>query len=269
MIDAESALAPFLDRPGKAAILIDFDGTLAPIVDDPQAARPLDGAADLLAELARTYGVVGVLSGRPVSFLAPFMPPGVVLSGLYGLEVVQGDGTRSDHPHSGAWREVVADVVRCSADRGPAGMGVETKGLSLTLHYRTRPDLARDVDVWARQQAARSGLVTRPARMSVELHPPIDTDKGSATEQLAERAEAEAVCFVGDDRGDLPAYDALDRLAARGVHTLRVAVGSDESPDELVRRADLVLDGPTAVLHFLRRLAGAAADGAGAEAAGV
>jgi trehalose 6-phosphate phosphatase len=65
------------------------------------------------------------------------------------------------------------------------------------------------------------------------------------------------VCFVGDDRGDLPAYDALDRLAVRGVHTLRVAVASSEAPDELIARADLVLDGPAEVLAFLRRLAAA------------
>jgi trehalose 6-phosphate phosphatase len=61
---------------------------------------------------------------------------------------------------------------------------------------------------------------------------------------------------VGDDRGDLPAYDALDRMAAQGVHALRVAVASDEAPAELLARADLVLDGPPAVVALLRRLAG-------------
>ena len=90
--------------------------------------------------------------------------------------------------------------------------------------------------------------------MSVELHPPIAADKGTALEALA--GGFGAVCFVGDDRGDLPAYDALDRMAARGVHALRVAVASDEAPAELLARADLVLDGPPAVVALLRRLAG-------------
>ena len=251
--DADAALAPFLERPGDAAILFDFDGTLSPIVDEPSEARPLPGVTDALAELAGRFKVVGVLSGRPVSFLQPLLPPGVVLSGLYGLEVVQ-DGTRTDHPFSGAWREVIEDVVRCSLDRGPDGMVVETKGLSLTLHYRTHPELATAVQGWATHQATRSGLVYRPARMSVELHPPIDADKGTAAEAIVGRSGA--VCFVGDDVGDLPAYDALDRLAERGVHTLRVAVGSPEASSELLRRADLVLDGPSAVLDLLKRLAG-------------
>jgi trehalose 6-phosphate phosphatase len=247
--DVDAALAPFVERPGSAAILFDFDGTLSPIVDDPLDARPVDGATELLASLAGTYRVVGVLSGRPVSFLVPFMPPGVVVSGLYGLEVVR-DGVRVDHPNSGAWREVVADVAGYSADRGPAGMTVETKGLSLTLHYRKRPELADAVQEWARRQATRSGLVYRPARMSAELHPPIEADKGTAVDALA--GECAAVCFIGDDVGDLPAYDGLDRLAARGVDTLRVAVVSDEGPEELVRRADIVVPGPPAVVDLLR-----------------
>lgn len=250
--DADAALAPFLDRPGDAAILLDFDGVLAPIVDDPLAARPLSGVTEVLGQLAGTYRVVAVVSGRPVSFLQPLLPAGVVVSGLYGLEVVQ-NGTRTDHPFSGAWREVVEDVARCSVDRGPEGMVVETKGLSLTLHYRTHPEQASAVQGWATHQATRSGLVYRPARMSVELHPPIDADKGTAAEAIVRKASA--VCFIGDDVGDLPAYDALDRLSEHGVHTLRVAVGSNEASSELLRRADLVVDGPDAVLDLLRSLA--------------
>jgi trehalose 6-phosphate phosphatase len=250
--DRLDALQPFADRPAAAAVVFDFDGTLAPIVQDPASARPLDGVTDALAGLAARFGLVGVLSGRPVDFLLPLLPDGLVVSGLYGLEVVR-DGRRTDRAGAGAWREVVADVARSSSDRGPEGMVVEPKGLSLTLHYRTRPEIAGAVAEWARRQGARSGLEVRPAKMSVELHPPIAADKGTALEELVEGLSA--VCFVGDDRGDLPAYDALDRLAARGVHALRVAVASDEAPDELIDRADLVVEGPAEVLELLHRLA--------------
>ena len=37
-------------------------------------------------------------------------PAGLVLAGLYGLEVVA-DGERRDHPQSGNWREVIDDVA--------------------------------------------------------------------------------------------------------------------------------------------------------------
>ncbi|HET8618574.1 MAG TPA: trehalose-phosphatase [Acidimicrobiales bacterium] len=245
-------LAPFLARPAEAAMVVDFDGTLSPIVDVPADARPGPGAVEALAALVGRLGLVAVMSGRPVDFLAPLLPPGVVLSGLYGLEVVR-DGRRIDDAGAGPWRDVVADVARVSRDRGPAGMVVEPKGLSLTLHYRTRPDLEDAVRAWAEGQGARSGLEVRTAKMSVELHPPLPADKGTALEALA--GGMAAVAYVGDDRGDLPAYDALDRLASRGVATLRVAVAGAETPAELVDRADLVLDGPAAVVDLLRRLA--------------
>jgi trehalose 6-phosphate phosphatase len=230
---------------------LDFDGTLSPIVDDPESARPLPGVAEALARLRERYELVGVLSGRTVEFLQEVLPAGLVLAGLYGLEVVS-NGGRRDHPYAGAWREVIDDVAKCSASLGPQGMVVEPKGLSLTLHYRSHPDLADDVNSWAKRQAARSGLVVRPARMSVELHPPIDADKGTALEMIAQ--ELEAVCYIGDDVGDLPAFDALDHLAQTGVHTLKVAVASDESPIALLERADLVVDGPAGVLALLHEL---------------
>jgi trehalose 6-phosphate phosphatase len=244
-------LAPFAERPALAAVVLDFDGTLSPIVDVAAEARPVDGAVELLDRLAGRLGLVAVMSGRPVDFLRPLLPPSVALSGLYGLEVIR-DGVRSDLPGAGAWREVVADVARISADRGPEGMVVEPKGLSLTLHYRSRPDVAPAVVAWAETQAARSGLVARPAKMSVELHPPIAVDKGTALEALT--SGLAAVCYAGDDQGDLPAFDALDRLAAAGVHTLRVAVASSEAPPELVERADLLVDDPGGVVALLRRL---------------
>ena len=92
-------------------------------------------------------------------------------------------------------------------------MRVESKGLSLTLHYRGHPDLESQVRELAERQAARSGLSVRTARMSYELHPPIDADKGTALRDVT--AGLEAVCFLGDDRGDLPAFVELERLAAR------------------------------------------------------
>jgi trehalose 6-phosphate phosphatase len=244
-------LAVMRHDPQRSGVLLDFDGTLSHIVDDPEAALPVEGAVELLDELAGTYGLVAVLSGRPVGFLQRVLPPSIVLCGLYGLEVVR-DGKHSDHPLAGSWREVIDDVAVLARARGPEGMRVEPKGLSITLHYRTRPELAEEVRHWARAQAARSGLVARPAKMSIELHPPIEADKGTAVEQLAEGLVA--VCFVGDDVGDLPAFDALGRMAARGVEVLRVAVQSPECPEELVRRADLTVDGPDGAVELLRQL---------------
>ena len=251
-MDETAALAPLRARSWDAAVVVDFDGTLSPIVDDPARARAAPGAAEALVALVPRFGLVAVMSGRPTDFLRTVVPAEVVMSGLYGLEVVRA-GEQSDHPDAGRWRAIVAEVARSAADEGPVGMDVEPKGLSLTLHYRRHPALAEAVAAWGDAAAARSGLEARPAKMSVELHPPIAADKGTALEALA--GGFGAVCYVGDDRGDLPAFDALDRMAARGVHSVRIAVDSDEAPSELLARADLVLDGPRAAVALLGRLA--------------
>jgi trehalose 6-phosphate phosphatase len=241
----------FRRRPEHAGVFADFDGTLSDIVKSPSEATPVSGASALMIELAAIYAKVGVISGRPIAFLQPFFGSDVVISGLYGLEVLD-HGRRIDHPLGGAWREVIDDVAAVSRARGPAGMLVEPKGLSLTLHYRGRPRLEPKVRAWAEQWAARSGLQCRTARMSYELHPPIPADKGTALLQQAE--DLESVCFIGDDDGDLPAYDALDKLKVEGVHTWRVAVHSDEEPTDLIERADLIVDGPAGVVDLLRAL---------------
>lgn len=246
-----TALRPLLEAPGEAGVFLDFDGTLAEITDDPADAEPLDGAVPAVEALAERYARVGVLSGRPVSFLQRFFGGSLLLAGLDGLEVVQG-AQRREHPSGGVWREVVDDVAAVSRARGPEGMRVESKGISLTLHFRGRPDIEGAVREWAQQQARRSGLCWRPARMSVELHPPIPADRGTAVLELA--AGLGTVCFVGDDHADLRAFDALDELEGTGVRVARVAVRSSGEAAGLEERADVVLDGPREVLALIEHL---------------
>jgi trehalose 6-phosphate phosphatase len=89
--------------------------------------------------------------------------------------------------------------------------------------------------------------------MSVELHPPIDADKGTAVRSLADGAAA--VLYAGDDVGDLPAFAALAELRAAGITTASVAVGGSELPDEVAAAVDLVLDAPADLVGLLGALA--------------
>lgn len=244
-------LEPLVAAPRRAGVLTDFDGTLAPVVDDPAAAVALPGTVEVLQRLTDRFALVAVVSGRPTSFLAARLGAGLRLSGLYGLEEVSGDGVVVA-PAAAPWAAVVEAVAaRAGAELGPV---VEPKGLSLTLHFRAAPEREGAIRRWAEAEAARSGLVVRGAKASVELHPPVDADKGTVVDALG--AGLDAVCFLGDDVGDLPAFDALDRLAARGVHTARIAVRTEESPAAVLERADLVVEGPEGALAVLTRLAG-------------
>ena len=245
-------VAPFRADPEGSGVFSDFDGTLAPIVDDPAAAEPLPGVVDVLGRLAGRYGRVGVISGRPASFLREYLGGrGLFLSGLYGLEYVDDDGEVRAIEDAEPWRSVIEDVVAAAE---AAGLPVERKGLAVTIHYRTDRSRAETVKEWVDEQAAATDLAVHPARMSYELRPPMKLDKGTV---LADAAEGRRqVCFLGDDVGDLTAFDTLDRLAAEGITVVKVGVQSEEAPDELLERADLTVEGPEGALRVLQALLG-------------
>jgi len=245
-------LAPFRSDPGGTGVFSDFDGTLAPIVDDPAAAVPLPGVADALAELAQRYGRVGVISGRPATFLDTHLGGrGLFLSGLYGLELVDEHGGVEVAAEAAPWRSVVEEVV-AAGDSLPAGLSVERKGLAVTVHHRRDPSMEPASRAWTEAQARATGLVVHDARMSFELRPPVQRDKGTVLAEAA--AGRRQVCFLGDDRGDLLAFDALDRMAAEGVTVVKVGVRSEEAPPEILARADVVVEGPEGSLSLLREL---------------
>jgi len=252
--DVTARLAPFAADPAHSVVIVDFDGTLAPIVADPPAARPLPEAAPVLGRLARHLGRVAVVSGRPVDFLRRQLPvEGLVLLGQYGVERLDGAETTTA-PDAARWADVVRRVAD-DAERRLPGLFVERKGtVAVALHWRRRPDLEAAATHLARRLAASYGLRLEPGRRTLELRPPLDVDKGTATEQLA--AGASAAMFVGDDRGDVAAFDALSRLVEEGqlAHAVRVVVRSPETPAQMLGRADLAVDGPHGAVELLDRL---------------
>src|SRR5438270_10788985 len=73
--------------PQSAALLLDFDGSLAPIVVHPDTAAAPPETLAVLELLAERLLLVGIVSGRPLDFLARAVPlVGVELVGQYGLE---------------------------------------------------------------------------------------------------------------------------------------------------------------------------------------
>ena len=81
----------------RAALFVDFDGSLAPIVDDPASAVPLPAAVDACTRLAARLGRVAVVSGRPVAFVRHHLPdPAIVVVGEYGLEIDRDGVTIAD-----------------------------------------------------------------------------------------------------------------------------------------------------------------------------
>lgn len=238
-------LTGFVRAEGRGGVLLDFDGTLSPIVARPELARIRDGARRSLARLVSRYPVVAVISGRTDAELASLVEvPGVRLVGLYGMD-----------EHQGLPAGLAEDVARAAAE--VAGARVEPKGDSIAVHVRgaADPDAAERVLEAPLQAIARThGFEVIGGKRVLELVPEGRPLKDGAVERIARDEHLGALLFAGDDLADLRAFAALDRLAARGVITVKVAVRGPETPSALTAAADIVVDGPAGLVILLDRL---------------
>jgi trehalose 6-phosphate phosphatase len=235
---ADSVLERLAEDPGRAAIVLDVDGTLAPIVLQPEKAFVPSETRRELRRLASRYALVACVSGRPGKDAEGLVGvEGLTYVGLHGLEL---------DPEAERYR----DPLHAFAET--VDWPVEDKGLAVSFHYRGVDD-----EEGARSQLERvavmargAGLRARFGRKVLEILPPIEANKGTAVRHLLERAQLNRALYAGDDRTDLDAFRALEELAV-GV---RVAVASEEGPPELREAADLVVDGPAELLELLRGL---------------
>jgi trehalose 6-phosphate phosphatase len=234
----EDRLALLRSEPGRAAVLLDVDGTLAPIVARPDlAAVPEDARAEV-RRLAGRYALVACVSGRTAEEAARLVAvDGVVYVGVHGLELA---------PEAAAWRETLRPFA---AEPWP---WLEDKGLTVALHWREAPD-EQEAEHHLQGVAARAeaaGLEARWGRKVLELRPPVAADKGTAVRFLLEERALRRALYAGDDTTDLDAFRGLDGLEL-GV---RVAVASPESPPPLRDAADLVVASPQELVELLRAL---------------
>ena len=246
--------SPWLGQPGTAGVLTDYDGTLALVVEDRDKAVPLPGVHGIISSLADRLAVVAVVSGRPVEFLESQLgrSPNVTLVGLYGLERIE-NGEHRVMNAAVQWEEAVAAAASAVARSAPPGLEIEMKGLTLVLHSRRAPETFQWARQWAAERASSSGLVAQLGRFSVELLPPVRSDKGTVVEELT--TALNSVCFFGDDVGDLPAFSALRRMRSEGRTTIAVGVESPEQPDGLANVVDLLVGGPEEAVGLLSSLA--------------
>jgi trehalose 6-phosphate phosphatase len=244
----------------RAAIFLDFDGTLAEIVATPDLARTFPDGAETLARLSDDYALVAVVSGRPAAQVrARLDVPKLAIFGLYGLDAESAHNEspleRSSLDQRSGARAALADVESAIGDIPEARL--EDKGRSLAIHYRGARDpalveallLPRVAEI-----AERRGLSVVPGKMVLELAPPDTPGKGSVVLREVRARGLSACLYAGDDLADVRAFEALDELRAWGVHTAKIAVRGSETPDALVETADVVVEGPAGLVGLLQEL---------------
>jgi trehalose 6-phosphate phosphatase len=139
-----------------------------------------------------------------------------------------------------------------------AGAWIEDKGLSLVVHVRRAEDPHAAID------ALRAPVTALAEELELEVHPGRDVlelrlpgyDKGAALTRLVNRYSPAAVLYIGDDVGDLPAFDVVHTLRADGMPAWSAGVVSTDAHD-VAERADLALTDPADAAALLAEIAAA------------
>jgi trehalose 6-phosphate phosphatase len=239
----------------RAALLLDYDGTLAPFHIDPARARPYPGVEALLNRIGRLPNDrLVIVSGRWLQDLRPlltleFEPE---MWGCHGREQRLPDGRHSLAPLSEAAVQTLAEADGWAATICALGGRVERKPGSLAFHWRGlapghQRSLGRDLETRFAALAPAGELLWHEFDGGIELRA-AGCDKGQVVSQvLAEQDAVQAGCvaYLGDDHTD---EDAFRALQGRG---LRVLV----RPKWRTTAADVWLRPPDGLREFLGRWA--------------
>lgn len=250
-------------NPRESALLLDVDGTLAPIVDDPGAAEVPPETREWLARLAQSYALVGCVSGRRASDARRIVAvDGATYVGNHGLERLDpGEAEARASSVLAGHEEDASRFVDTLDDRrlAAAGLGLEDKGPIRAVHWRGAVEerIAEAVVNEIAAEAGAEGLEVHRGRKVLEIRPPIHFDKGVAIQELLDGGPIRHALYAGDDRTDLDAFRRLRDLVRDGGLDTAVCVGivSPESPTEVAREADLTVADPGVFAHLLHRLA--------------
>lgn len=247
---------------------LDFDGTLSPIVENPNVAHIHREAGPVLERLAESVRAIAVVTGRPARQV-------LALGGLdevgdaiaeHGRELVV-LGQYGNERWTSAMRRVVtpkpppglsgmiAELPRLLRRAEAVDAWVEEKGLAVAVHTRRLADPAGAFErllPLLSAAAAERNLSVEPGRFVIEVRAS-GMDKGQALHALVAEFDAGAVIFVGDDLGDVPAFEAVLEMRAAGMPALLVCSVSDEQ-SALRELSDVVVEGPDGVMAFLRDL---------------
>lgn len=223
----------------KRLLLLDFDGTLAPIVNDPADARPSESLRMTLEHLAQSSDVV-VISGRNRSFLEKtFADIPVHLVAEHGAFL-----KKPDHPwerldlSTDDWVDPVRLTMDQFVDRFP-GSFVEGKETAIAWHYRKveNDDIeghAIDLATQLRRVSSSTQLTVIQGNKVVEVKP-AQHSKGTVAMTIVDQKNYNFIVSIGDDTTDEDMFRQLPNWA----YTMKVGPGISFARYRLARQQDV------------------------------
>lgn len=264
---AKQRYAELVAHADEIVVGLDFDGVLSPIVEDPAQAHIHPDAPQVLVDLSDLVRAVAVVTGRPARQV-------LALGGLDEVGDAIGDhgkelfvfGQYGNERWSSTQRRVISprpphglstferELPMLLRRSGASEAYIEEKGLAVAVHTRRLADANEAFErlLAPISQLARShGLIVEPGRNVIEVRSD-GQHKGHAVQTLVKEQNAGGFLFVGDDLGDIEAFEAVAELREQGLATLLVCAASDEQ-SALLPLADVVVPGPDGVLALLRQ----------------
>ena len=222
-------------RNDRVALVLDFDGTLVSIVDQPEEAVLDPSVRNLLDRITTVSHVeVAIVSGRALQDITARIDlASIAYAGNHGLEVSIHDQTWI-HPAVARVRDqlvsVIGSIETYLADI--PGAIVEDKHATVSVHFRQTPtEYVPDVqDVVTSHVAAEPDLRLGTGKAVLQIRPDVQWDKGDAIRRLVgSSAEETATVFIGDDVTDTDGFNAVETLDGDGI---TISVGNRDLPAE-------------------------------------
>lgn len=220
----------------KAAVFLDYDGTLTAIVARPELAVLAPDMREAVRALARCCPTA-IVSGRALADVAKLVGlTELYYAGNHGFEISGPHHTDISYAPGKQFQSAVNDISRHIESGIDAidGAFVENKVYSLSVHYRlaAREDVPKVERVVDQALASFPNLAKRHGKEVFEIRPKIDWDKGKAVLWLLEALQLNGPevlpIYVGDDVTD---EDAFAALKGRGIGVLVSDVPRPSSAD--------------------------------------
>ncbi len=211
-----SGLPPF----GRAALLLDLDGTLLDLAPTPDAVVVPPGlVADLRRLRAALDGALAVVTGRPVAQVDALLDDAPhAVAGEHGGAIRHAPGRATQRAVLPSPPPEWLPAAAALAEQHP-GTLLEQKARGFVLHFRAAPAHGP-----ALRQALSAlvqdtpGFAVMQAHMAWEVKP-LGADKGTAVAALMQEAPfaSRLPVFIGDDVTDEDGMAAARRMGGAGL----------------------------------------------------
>jgi len=271
----------------RLIILLDYDGTLTPIVNDPSKAILDEDVRTILQLLSRHY-TTGIVTGRSLTKIQGFVNlPDLLYAGSHGFDIVApllpvfqelNNGRNFSEKEEKIIRYQIAqeylptlqDIKRNLEEvlSTIPGAEVEDNLFSVSIHYRNCDisHIARIQEIVIEAKESNEGIRLKQGKMVFELQPDVMWNKGRAIEWVLSKINSEQIdfnertqksqpkvftIFIGDDKTDEDAFELFNQTHFEDSDC--PGVGILVSEESRPTHAEYTLRNPSEVAKLLQK----------------